>query len=121
MSSTARGALSLEQALAAVELTYPGFDSGRVRPEIALGAGVYHASAAVASAVSQPPTGDSFWALALSGGPSIAAELLPYLELFVDARLMVAYPHPVAPARGGGTLAGADPALIVSLGAQRTF
>jgi hypothetical protein len=126
---TARGALSLEQALAAVELTYPGFDSGRVRPEIALGAGVYHASAAVASAVSQPPasavsqppTGDSFWALALSGGPSIAAELLPYLELFVDARLMVAYPHPVAPARGGGTLAGADPALIVSLGAQRTF
>ena len=119
--ATTRGTLSMDQALGIAELTYPVFARSRVRPEIALGAGVYHVGARYAASAPPLTSGDSFWALALSGGAGVAVELVPSLELFFDARLLVAYPHPAAPIAGGAQATGADPELVASLGVQRTF
>src|SRR5262249_55206356 len=102
------------------------FARRRVRPELAVGAGAYHVGALFTAAAPPPATRDAFWALALSGGAGVAAELVPNLEPFVHARLLAAPPHPAAPVAGGAgaggaTATGADPSLIVSVGVQRTF
>jgi hypothetical protein len=119
--ATTRGELSMHQELAAAELCYRFFAAHSVRPQIDVGVGAYHVGATFSAASPQPSTSDSFWAAAVIGGAGVAAGIADHLELFVDTRLMIAYPHPEAPLGGGAMATGADPSLLVSLGVQRTF
>ena len=49
------------------------------------------------------------------------APIVGTVELFVDARLVFAYPHPVLVTATGSTLSAADPSLLLSLGLEKAF
>jgi hypothetical protein len=83
--------------------------------------GLYHVGAQFNHGPGQPTTSDGFWAELVSGGGGAVVPLGGELRLFVDARLVFAYPHPVLVTATGSTASAADPSLLLSLGVERAF
>jgi hypothetical protein len=118
---TAKGTASIQQELAVLEATYRWRQGARLQPHVGLGVGLYHISAQFTRAGGSSPTSDGFWAELISGGAGATTPIVGTVRLFADARLVLAYPHPVVVTATGSTLSAADPSLLLSLGLEKAF
>jgi hypothetical protein len=116
-----KGAASIEQELAVLEVTYRWGQGARLQPHVGLGVGLYHVGAQFTHGAGQAPTSDGFWAELLSAGGGATVAIVGTVRLYADARLVFAYPHPVVVTATGSTLSAADPSLLLSLGLEKAF
>lgn len=122
---TLDGNLSMNQQLAAIEVTCRVYRRGRVASHVAFGGGGYHVSASwtgrPVSTVVPADSTSALWALLLSGGGGAVVAIGREVSLFLEARAVIAAPNPIVYGTDGRALKTADPSLLMSLGLQRTF
>jgi hypothetical protein len=124
-TATLDGALSTNQQLAALEVTYRLYRNAHVSAHLAAGGGGYHVNASWrgGAVLMAGPSNSSaaLWAALLSAGGGGVMALGHEMSLFTEVRAVLASPNPVVYGVDRRPLKTADPSLLLSLGLQTAF
>lgn len=116
------GSASVRQELALLDLVFhPALASRAVFPTLSLGIGGCHLHAKGALDPAFLAKSDDAWAVLLAGGVGIAWQLVDWVAMTLDARMLVALPKPTVRMRGEAITDVGRPSLSASVGLMARF